>query len=154
MTARLSPIRAAAMCFFTTTATGLRVHAELPASLDKRRGHRPRAGEVVRSGLDDVSGLAQELAISRMRLLIVSGRTLSRVAMATEAVFPGPGREGHPLRGPGEAEDGAADIIEFIRGDRIEHQREAGVLSCKKYMRCFAALPWGRNWAVAGRGRG
>ena len=32
------------------------------ASLDKRRGHRPRAGEVVRSGLDDVSGLAQELA--------------------------------------------------------------------------------------------
>ena len=27
-------------------------------------------------------------------------------------------------------------------------------MACKKYMRRFAALPWGRNWAVAGRGRG
>jgi hypothetical protein len=25
-------------------------------------------------------------------------------------------------------------------------------MACKKYMRRFAALPWGRNWAVAGRG--
>jgi hypothetical protein len=26
------------------------------------------------------------------------------------------------------------------------------LMACKKYMRRFAALPWGRNWAVAGRG--
>jgi hypothetical protein len=37
----------------------------------------------VRAGLDDVAGLFQELAdVARMRLLIVSGRTLKRVAMA------------------------------------------------------------------------